>query len=68
VKSNQKQPSCKRVCGLEEGCCEENHEIQGSIQELAVMATRLMVKIMTILGILVPNPGESIQIQLNCHC
>jgi len=34
VKSNQKQPSCKKACGP---CCEKRCEIQGGSQEMDVM-------------------------------
>jgi len=37
VKSNPKQPSCKKVCGPQEGHCEKRFEIQGGSQEMAVM-------------------------------
>jgi len=36
VKSNAKQPSCKKVCGPEESRhCEKRYEIQGGSQEMA---------------------------------
>jgi len=38
VKSNPKQPSCKKVCAPEEGHCEKRGEIQGGNQDMAVMA------------------------------
>ena len=31
------QPSCKKVCGPQEGYCEERCKIQGSSQEMAMM-------------------------------
>jgi len=33
----QKQPSCKKVCGPQECCCEKRCEIQGGGQEMAVI-------------------------------
>jgi len=33
----QKQPSCKTVCGPQEGHCEKRCEIQSGSQEMAVM-------------------------------
>jgi len=33
--SNQKQPSCKKVCSPQEGHCEKRSEIQGGTQEMA---------------------------------
>jgi len=35
VKSNTKQPSCKKVCGPQEGHCEKRCEIQDGGQEMA---------------------------------
>jgi len=35
VKSNPKQPSCKKVCGPQEGHSEKRCEIQGGGQEMA---------------------------------
>jgi len=37
VKSNQKQPSCKKVCEPQEGHCEKRYEIQGGGQEMDVI-------------------------------
>jgi len=37
VKSNPKQPNCKKVCDPEEGHCEKRCEIQGGSQEMVVM-------------------------------
>jgi len=37
VKSNPKQPSCKKGCGPQECCCEKRCEIQSGGQEMAVM-------------------------------
>ena len=37
VKSNPKQPSCKKECGPEKGYGEKGCEIQGGGQEMAVM-------------------------------
>ena len=37
VKSNPKQPNCKKVCSPQEGHCEKRCEIQGGSQEMAVM-------------------------------
>jgi len=37
VKSNPKQPSCKKNVWPHEGHCEERCEIQGGGQEMAVM-------------------------------
>jgi len=37
VKSNPKQPRCKKVPSPEEGHCENRYEIQGGGQEMAVM-------------------------------
>jgi len=36
VKSNPKQPSCKKVCDPQK-CCEKRCEIQSDGQEMAVM-------------------------------
>jgi len=33
----QKQPSCKKMCGPQEFCCEKRCEIQSGGQEMAVM-------------------------------
>jgi len=35
VKSNPKQPSCKKVCNPQEGHWEKRCEIQGGSQEMA---------------------------------
>jgi len=35
VKSNPKQPSCKKVCSPQEGHCEKRCEIQDGGQEMA---------------------------------
>jgi len=35
VKSNPKQPSCKKMCGPQESHCEKRCEIQGGGQEMA---------------------------------
>ena len=37
VKTNPKQPSCKKVCSPQECCCEKRCEIQSGGQEMAVM-------------------------------
>ena len=37
MKSNPKQPSCKKVCGPQKGYGEKRCEIQGGGQEMAVM-------------------------------
>ena len=37
VKSNPKQPSCKKECGPQKGYGEKRCEIQGGSQEMAVM-------------------------------
>ena len=37
IKSNQKQPSCKKRCGPQKGHREKRCEIQGGGQEMAVM-------------------------------
>ena len=37
VKSNPKQPSCKKECGPQKGYGEKRSEIQGGGQEMAVM-------------------------------
>jgi len=37
VKSNPKQPSCKKSVHPQEGHCEKRCEIQGGGQEMAVM-------------------------------
>ena len=37
VISNQKQPSCKKECGLQKSQGEKRFEIQGGGQEMAVM-------------------------------
>ena len=37
MKSNPKQPSCKKVCGPQKGNGEKRCEIQGGGQEMAVM-------------------------------
>ena len=35
--SNPKQPSCKKVCGSQEGCCDKRCETQCDGQEMASM-------------------------------
>ena len=49
------------MCGPQEGHCEKRCGIQGGGQEMAVMARRLIVKIliMTIQVDLMPNPSET---------
>jgi len=37
VKSNPKQPSCKKSVWPQECCCEKRCEIQSGSQEMAVM-------------------------------
>jgi len=37
VKSNPKQPSCKRIVWPQKGHSEKSYEIQGGSQEMAVM-------------------------------
>ena len=37
VKSNPKQPNCKKKCGPQKGYGEKRCEIQGGSQEMAVM-------------------------------
>ena len=37
MKSNPKQPNCKKVCGPQKGYGEKRCEIQGGGQEMAVM-------------------------------
>jgi len=37
VKSNPKQPSCKRKCTAPKGHCEKSFEIQSGGQEMALM-------------------------------
>ena len=37
MKDNQLQPSCKKVCGPQECCCEKRFEIQSGSQEMGVM-------------------------------
>ena len=37
IKSNQKQPSCKKRCGPQKGHGEKTCEIQGGGQDMAVM-------------------------------
>jgi len=51
AKRSEIQPSCKKVCGLEEGYCEKRCEIQGGGQEMTVMVKILILTILIIITV-----------------